>query len=148
MADYSRTTEFLAVISHDSVGSNDNPLVSTKHKTTPGSLYHLSLVMPHGNYTGDESMHIVDTISIDKNYNVWIGDYNTQINVKGDSAYEVYVKVCHERGIIPLSEEEWIDSIGTNFESIYNYAVRTWGYPHTMGEFYNNVENFVDIESE
>ena len=122
-------------------------MASDVHRTTPGSLYHLSLVMPHGNFTGDESLSIDKVIHIINNQ-VWIGDYNTQINVKGDSAYEVYVKVCHERGITPLSEEDWIDSIGTNFEAIYDYAVRTWGYPHTMGEFYNNIENFVDIESE
>ena len=122
-------------------------MASDVHRTTPGSLYHLSLVMPHGNFTGDESLSIDKVIHIINNQ-VWIGDYNTQINVKGDSAYEIYVKVCHERGITPLSEEDWIDSIGTNFEAIYDYAVRTWGYPHTMGEFYNNVENFVDVESE
>ena len=122
-------------------------MASDVHRTTPGSLYHLSLMMPHGNFTGDESLSIDKVIHIINNQ-VWIGDYNTQINVKGDSAYEVYVKVCHERGITPLSEEDWIDSIGTNFEAIYDYAVRTWGYPHTMGEFYNNIENFVDIESE
>ena len=122
-------------------------MASDVHRTTPGSLYHLSLVMPHGNFTGDESLNIDKVIHIINNQ-VWIGDYNTQINVKGDSAYEIYVKVARERGETPMSEEEWIDSIGTNFEAIYNYAVRTWGYPHSMGEFYNNIANFVDVEHE
>ena len=122
-------------------------MASDVHKTTPGSLYHLNLVMPHGNYTGDESLDINNVIHIIDNQ-VWIGDYNTQINVKGDSAYEIYRKIAIKRGEVPMSEEEWIDSIGTNFEAIYNYAVRTWGYPHTMEHFYNNVANFVDVENE
>ena len=122
-------------------------MASDVHKTTPGSLYHLSLVMPHGNYTGDESLDINNVIHIINNQ-VWIGDYNTQINVKGDSAYEVYYKVAISRGETPMSEEDWIDSIGTNFEAIYNYAVRAWGYPHSMDEFYNNIANHVDVESE
>ena len=57
-------------------------MASDVHRTTPGSLYHLSLVMPHGNFTGDESLNIDKVIHIINNQ-VWIGDYNTQINVKG-----------------------------------------------------------------
>lgn len=134
-------------LSTDSVSANDSAYTPITKRTTPGSLYLLSNVMNHGGFTGDETLNIDKTIHIIDNY-VWIGDQNTQINVKGQSAYEVYVEVARRRGEIPLTEEEWIASLGADFETIYNYAVRSHGYPHTMHEFYSDVPNYVDVESE
>ena len=86
------------------------------HKTTPGSLHLAHLVLPHGEYTGDESLHLDDIITIEDNY-IYINGVNTGINVKGDpgppgqSAYDSYVKYCNTHSITPLSEEAWVEEI-------------------------------------
>ena len=86
------------------------------HKTTPGSLHLTHRVLSHGEYTGDENLHLDTAITIQDNY-VYINGINTGINVKGDpgptgpSAYDSYVEYCTNNSITPLSEEAWVEQI-------------------------------------
>jgi len=52
-------------------------------RTTPGTLYLRSMVMPHGAFSGDETLSLVNIISIKDGY-VYIGGHNTQVRIKGE----------------------------------------------------------------
>ena len=68
--------------SNDSINTNDTVYIPPR-RTTPGTLYLRSLVMPHGAFSGDERLNLVNIISIKDGY-VYIGGHNTQVRIKGE----------------------------------------------------------------
>ena len=68
--------------SNDSINTNDTVYIPPR-RTTPGTLYLRSLVMPHGAFSGDERLNLINIISIKDGY-VYIGGHNTQVRIKGE----------------------------------------------------------------
>lgn len=68
--------------STDSILSNDTTYIPPR-RTTPGTLYLRTLVMPHGAFSGDETLQLVNIISIRDGF-VYIGEYNTQVRIRGE----------------------------------------------------------------
>lgn len=71
--------DFSSTIGVSRESSGYNP----PRRTTPGSLYLTSLVMPHGAFSGEERLSLVNIISVDKNGYVYIGTHNTQVRIVG-----------------------------------------------------------------
>lgn len=68
--------------SNDSIDTNDTIYIPPR-RTTPGTLYLRSSVMPHGAFSGDERLNLVNIISVRDGY-IYIGEYNTQVRIKGE----------------------------------------------------------------
>lgn len=100
------------------------------HKDTPSYRHLTHRVVGHGEYSGDENLHIAEAITVVDNY-VYINGVNTGINVKGDpgpagpSAYDSYVAYCQSQSLTPMSETEWVESMLEHIQADWDVADTT-----------------------